>query len=279
MTPVLSIITVTFNCRDLLPRTLESVQEQSFPGIEHVIVDGASTDGTLDLIRAHADRLGSWVSEPDKGIYDAMNKGLHMARGEYVLFLNAGDTFFSKDTVGEVFASSAGPVGSAGSKNAPGPENAPGSENMAGSEGSAGSTRAARPDIYYGQTKIVDAHGRIVGDRRLRAPEQLNWKSFRYGMLVCHQSFIVRRELAPEYDLTWRICADIDWCIRCMKAARTIHNTHRYISCFLEGGFSRQQQRKAWRERFAIMRNHYGLGSTLLSHLYIIFRFLRLSAA
>src|SRR5690606_30099751 len=102
MTPVLSIITVTFNCRDLLPRTLESVQEQSFPGIEHVIVDGASTDGTLDLIRAHADRLGSWVSEPDKGIYDAMNKGLHMARGEYVLFLNAGDTFFSKDTVGEV---------------------------------------------------------------------------------------------------------------------------------------------------------------------------------
>src|SRR5690606_41497725 len=121
MTPVLSIITVTFNCRDLLPRTLESVQEQSFPGIEHVVVDGASTDGTLDLIRAHADRLGSWVSEPDKGIYDAMNKGLHMARGEYVLFLNAGDTFFSKDTVGEVCAPSAGPAGSGGSKTAPAP--------------------------------------------------------------------------------------------------------------------------------------------------------------
>lgn len=245
MEPLISIITVTFNCRELLGATLDSVQRQRFPLAEHIIVDGASTDGTVDLVRRHEAQLGAWISEPDKGIYDAMNKGLRMARGEYVLFLNAGDRFYTDDTLRQVFDQDP-PAGPAG-----------------------------RPDIYYGQTKLIAPGGRIIGDRRLRAPEQLNWRSFRYGMLVCHQSFIVRRALAPGYDLSWRICADIDWCIRCMKAARNIGYTHGYISCFLEGGFSRQQEKKAWKERFAIMKKHYGLASTLLSHVYIAFRFLR----
>lgn len=242
MEPLISIITVTFNCRELLGTTLDSVQRQRFPLAEHIIVDGASADGTVDLIRRHEGQLGAWISEPDKGIYDAMNKGLHMARGEYVLFLNAGDRFYTDDTLRQVFN---------------------------------GDAPAERADICYGQTKLIGADGRIIGDRRLRAPEQLNWRSFRHGMLVCHQSFIVRRALAPEYDLSWRICADIDWCIRCMKAARTIGYTHGYISCFLEGGFSRQQEKKAWKERFEIMKKHYGLATTLLSHVRIAFRYLR----
>ena len=275
----LSVITVTYNCRELLPRTLKSVSEQTFPSVEHIIVDGASTDGTLELIREYLElsieneaRPGAWISEPDKGIYDAMNKGLHMARGKYVLFLNAGDTFYSNDTLNEVFSGSgsvaaAADPGEAGS----GPAAATG-PGETGSSPAAANTAGA--DIYYGQTKLTDREGRITGDRRLRAPEQLNWRSFRYGMLVCHQSFIVRRAIAPEYDLSWQICADIDWCIRCMKAAEKIKNSHVYISCFLEGGVSRQQEKKAWRERFAIMKNHYGLGVALLSHLYIALRFL-----
>src|SRR3546814_13553761 len=116
-----------------------------------------------------------------------------MARGEYVLFLNAGDTFFSGATLAEVFS---------------------GVNNVSGE-----TTVTPEADIYYGQTKIINAEGHMIGDRRLRAPEQLNWKSFRYGMLVCHQSFIVRRSIAPEYDLYWPIRSDIDWCIRGMKAA------------------------------------------------------------
>lgn len=249
----LSVITVTFNCRELLPRTLESVLAQAFSSIEHIIVDGASTDGTVELIRENEAHLGAWISEPDKGIYDAMNKGLRMARGKYVLFLNAGDTFYSEGTLLEVFSAPAA-----------------GEASIVSGEANSGSA-----DIYYGQTKLTDLEGRITGDRRLRAPEQLSWRSFRHGMLVCHQSFIVRRAIAPEYDLSWRICADIDWCIRCMKAAEKIENTHSYIACFLEGGISRQQEKKAWKERFAIMKKYYGLGETLLSHLYIAFRFLR----
>lgn len=235
----LSVITVTYNCRDLLERTLESVQRQTFPAVEHIIVDGGSQDGTAELIRQREAWLGRWISEPDKGIYDAMNKGLNMASGDYILYLNAGDTFFEPGTVEKIFA----------------PDH--------------------DADIYYGQTKITDRSGNITGDRRLRAPEKLNWKSFRHGMLVCHQSFIVKRSIAPAYDLSYAICSDIDWCIRCMKAAGEIQNTHQYISCFLEGGVSRQQEKKAWRERFAIMKKYYGISTTLLSHLYILYRFLR----
>ncbi|QEC52081.1 glycosyl transferase family 2 [Anseongella ginsenosidimutans] len=270
----LSVITVTFNCRELLPRTLESVQAQAFSSIEHIIVDGASTDGTLELIRENEAYLGAWISEPDKGIYDAMNKGLRMARGKYVLFLNAGDTFYSEGTLLEVFSAPA-----AGEASIVSGEAISGSGEAISGSGEAntvfGEANSGSADIYYGQTKLTDLEGRITGDRRLKAPEQLNWRSFRYGMLVCHQSFIVRRAIAPEYDLSWRICADIDWCIRCMKAAEKIENTHSYISCFLEGGISRQQEKKAWKERFAIMKKYYGLGETLLSHLYIAFRFLR----
>lgn len=245
MVPLISVITVTFNCRELLPQTLESVRQQTLPDVEHIIVDGASTDGTRELIAENKGRAGAWISEPDKGIYDAMNKGLRMARGRYVLFLNAGDTFYAEDTLEQVFS------GIAGANEASG-----------------------LPDIYYGQTKILDLQGRITGDRRLRAPRRLHWKSFRKGMLVCHQSFIVKKSIAPQYDLSWRICADIDWCIRCMKAAGVIENTHGYISCFLEGGFSGRQERKAWKERFAIMRKHYGLVSTVLFHGYIVLRYL-----
>src|SRR3546814_20934764 len=90
-----------------------------------------------------------------------------MARGEYVLFLNAGDTFFSGATLAEVFS---------------------GVNNVSGE-----TTVTPEADIYYGQTKIINAEGHMIGDRRWRAPEQLHWKSFSYGMLVCHQSFIVRR--------------------------------------------------------------------------------------
>lgn len=240
--PLISIVTVTYNCREQLRATLASVREQEFGGAEHIVVDGASTDGTAGLIREHASRLGAWLSEPDGGIYDAMNKGLRLARGRYVLFLNAGDTFYRPDTLKMIFAAQG---------------NAP------------------PADIYYGQTKITDLSGRITGDRRLRAPENLNWKSFRHGMLVCHQSFIVKRSLAPSYDLAYSICSDIDWCIRCMKEARDIRYTGQYISCFLEGGVSRQQERRAWKERFSIMNKHYGPAVTLFSHLYIGFRFLR----
>src|SRR5690554_8120833 len=95
----LSVITVTFNAEQTLERTLKSVCLQSYPEIEHIIVDGLSTDHTIDLIHKYdIDKL-LWTSETDNVLYDGMNKGIKLATGDYLCFLNAGDTFFANNTV------------------------------------------------------------------------------------------------------------------------------------------------------------------------------------
>ena len=96
----LSIITITYQAEKFLERTIQSILEQGHRSeIEYVIVDGASTDGTLALIHTYQKDIDQVISEKDRGIYDAMNKGLQVVNGEYVLFLNAGDTFAAKNTL------------------------------------------------------------------------------------------------------------------------------------------------------------------------------------
>ena len=97
--PTFSIITITYNAVRLVEQTLLNVLSQSYPNIEYIVIDGGSTDGTVDIIKRYESGLAYWVSEPDKGIYDAMNKGLQKATGDYVWFINAGDSLCSSDTV------------------------------------------------------------------------------------------------------------------------------------------------------------------------------------
>ena len=89
--PLLSIITVVFNSEEFIERTIKSILSQTYPNIEHIILDGSSRDKTLDIIRAYSDKIAYWKSEPDNGIYDAMNKAQQFANGDYLLFLNSGD--------------------------------------------------------------------------------------------------------------------------------------------------------------------------------------------
>ncbi|UKJ08052.1 glycosyltransferase family 2 protein [Solitalea lacus] len=234
--PVLSIITIVYNGAPFIERTLKSVTEQTYANIEYIVIDGASRDNTLDIIKNYQNNIALWQSEKDKGIYDAMNKGLQLATGDFVLFMNAGDCFYHPSTVESIFY-----------------------EN-------------SLADIYYGDALVVDNENKSLGPRRLRPPEVLTWKSFRMGMLVCHQSFIVKRSIAPLYNLNYKIAADIDWCISCMKNAQQIKNTHLFISRYLAGGASWQNLKKALAERFEIMHNHYGLLSTIGSHIIIALR-------
>lgn len=101
--PTFSIITITYNAVRLVEQTLLNVLSQSYPNIEYIVIDGGSTDGTVDIIKQYESGLAYWVSEPDKGIYDAMNKGLQKATGDYVWFINAGDSLCSSDTVQSSF--------------------------------------------------------------------------------------------------------------------------------------------------------------------------------
>lgn len=99
----ISVITVCYNAVDTLEKTIQSVLEQTYHNIEYIIIDGGSTDGTVEIIHRYVDYLAYWVSEPDRGIYDAMNKGIERATGEWVNFMNAGDYFYNYDVISNVF--------------------------------------------------------------------------------------------------------------------------------------------------------------------------------
>ena len=250
-----SIITCTYQAASLLQRTLDSVRQQTWREVEHILLDGASTDGTVELIQNYRqenevaeDCLHRVVfkSEPDHGLYDAMNKGIGMATGDYLVFLNAGDVLPSRDTL-EMIANSVG-------------------------EGE------AYPGVLYGDTDIVDEAGKFLCHRRLSPPKRLTWHSFLQGMVVCHQAFYARVDLAKRnpYDLRYKLSADVDWCIRIMKDAACqqllLRNVNAVVVNYLAGGMSVKNHRASLLERFQVMRRHYGLLSTIAVHLWFVVR-------
>lgn len=239
-TPLISIVTVTYNAELYLEVTIKSVIEQTYQNIEYILIDGASKDGTVNIIQQYQEHIAYWVSEPDKGLYDAMNKGLRAATGDYVLFLNAGDLLFASDTIQKCFKA-----------------------------------KNAGADIYYGETMLIDEKGKSLGIRsettRRKLPKNMTWQDMKDGMVVCHQSFIVRKNIAPNY-IENNLCADIDWVIYCLKSAKEIVHTDIIISNFLVGGVSKQQQKKAWKDRFVVYKKHYGWFQNLWIHLLIVFK-------
>ena len=257
MATLLSIITVVYNAQSTLQRTIDSVRSQTWTEhIEHVIIDGASTDGTLDILQHYKKsnpKLSiSIVSEPDKGLYDAMNKGLHKAKGTYVCFLNAGDKLHDPHTVEQAFVSAGLGTGSETGKDKP------------------------QIGIIYGDTDIVDNNGKYLHKRHLNPPEYLTWQSFKQGMLVCHQSFYARRDICCDYDTRYRLSADVDWCIRVMREGErkglANHYTHTVLTDYLDEGMTTRNHRASLIERFKVMTQHYGLIPTVVRHITFLFR-------
>jgi glycosyltransferase involved in cell wall biosynthesis len=239
--PKFSIITVTYNAEKVLEDTIQSVIFQTYRNVEYIIVDGASKDHTLEIVNKYHNRINKVISEPDKGLYDAMNKGIQLATGDYLCFLNAGDKFHDSETLQKVV------------------------HTLKGQE---------LPDVIYGETAIVDEEGHFLHMRRLSTPAHLNWKSFKQGMLVCHQAFFANRELAINhlYDLQYRFSADFDWCIRIMKKAKCLHNTQLTLIDYLNEGMTTKNHKASLKERFCIMAKHYGLISTILHHGWFVIR-------
>ena len=244
---LITIVTVTYNAESTLERTLKSVEMQTHGNVEHIIMDGASKDGTLAIAQAYKERNDDRdiriVSEPDKGLYDAMNKAIAIAKGEYICFLNAGDKLHNPQTLEFIV-------------------------HIAQHNPNAG--------VIYGDTDIVDDNGMKLRERRLSPPKRLNWRSFKNGMLVCHQAFYAKRSIVPAYDLSYRFSADFDWCVRIMKKAATMSmplvNSHLTLADYLSEGMTTANHKASLKERFAIMRKHYGLFTTLVQHAWFFIR-------
>ncbi|MBR2318804.1 MAG: glycosyltransferase [Bacteroidaceae bacterium] len=238
--PKFSIITVTYNASSVIMPTLQSVLSQSYANYEYILVDGGSADDTVALAKSSGIEFAHIVSERDNGIYDAMNKGIALATGDYLCFLNAGDAFYSPTTLQTIVDAIAG--------------------------------ETELPDVLYGETAEVDAERNFVRMRRLQAPEKLTWRSFKDGMLVCHQAFYARREIAPMFNLEYRLSSDVDWCIKVMKQARKMVNVNVIVVNYLQNGLSLRYHRKSLVERFRVMSDHYGLLPTIGRHIYFVFR-------
>lgn len=237
----ISIITVVYNASKDLEQTIRNVAAQTYPNIEYIVIDGGSTDGTLDVIAANQQHITKHISEPDKGLYDAMNKGMQLATGDYIWFMNAGDFIESPNTLQQI-----------------------------------ADRFNWQHDIYYGETHLIDSNNQILGTRSAlttrKLPTQLTWKSFRHGQVVSHQAIIVKHSLAEPYNLNYPCGADIDWQIRVCQKAISIANTELVLCKFLLGGVSSQRKRSCWQERFAIFRHYYGLPAALAWHAYFVLR-------
>lgn len=181
----ISIITVSYNSAATIADALRSVGEQSHPDIEHIVIDGGSTDGTQGVVQAHGARVSQFVSERDGGIYDAMNKGLSRAQGDYVGFLNADDVLADPEAIAAV-----------------------------------ASAAQARPDAIYGDLVYVaqDDLQRVVRSWRSGAFRRA---SLKFGWMPPHPTFYVRRTSAQTgagFDTSLRIAADYDFMLRCLIA-------------------------------------------------------------
>ena len=233
----ISIITVVYNSVNLIGRTIKSVINQSYANIEYIIIDGGSNDGTLNIIKKYENKIQTLISEPDNGLYDAMNKGIEVAQGEYLLFINSGDELFNNTIIELIFNNK-------------------------------------EADIYYGDTIITNEDREELGLRRLRPPKKLTLKSLKKGMLVCHQSLVVKKSVIVKFNQTYTFSADFDWIIETVKKAGIIINTNTIISKFLEGGRTSNTVYKGLLERFSIMKKHYGFLPAIMHNLLLIPRFI-----
>lgn len=244
----ISIITITYNSVKTLPRALESVQCQTYPDIEHIIVDGASTDGTVEVIKAYAQKHKNvrWVTEKDEGIYNALNKGIRMATGDVIGFLHSDDVFFSSDSIEQIAAA----------------------------------FTDTESFVVYGDLQYCH------GDKIVRKwhSNPFRSRSLKYGWMAPHPTVYVRHEVYEQvglYDEWFRISADYDMILRIFKAGYTTHYIPKVLVSMETGGASNKNTKarlsKTQEDYIVLKKNHMGAGylTVALKQLRKIRQFLR----
>lgn len=236
MKPLVSVITVCFNAAGTIQATLDSVRAQTWRPVESVVVDGASKDGTQDIVARYDDVTGSVVSEPDRGIYDAMNKGVERATGEYVFFLNADDRFADPGVLADVVAYL---------------------------------TAHPETDVLCGNALYDDGH-----QRERRRFNWVTPSNLLYGNL-CHQAVFARRALfesVGSFDLAFPIVADYDWLLRVFRSGAVTRYIDRDVAVFFSGGMHSRSLEKLQREKRQVQSRYAGPLAFSIGHFFFRLR-------
>lgn len=227
----ISIITITYNSAKTVQRALESVQEQTYPDIEHIIVDGASTDGTREIIEAYAKKHQNvrWKSEKDSGIYDALNKGIGMATGDVIGFLHSDDKLYSPDSIGQIAAA----------------------------------FLTSETDVVYGDLQYCNGQ-RVV--RRWKSND-FHPRALKYGWMPPHPTVYVRSKVYQEvglYDDWFHISADYDMILRIFTAGYQTRYIPEVLVSMETGGASNRNAKarlsKTQEDFLVLKKNHVGAG-------------------
>lgn len=242
-----AIITVTFNAEACVERTIRSVLSQTYPGVDYIIVDGGSKDKTVDVIRRYEDRITRWVSEPDRGIYDGMNKGIQIAHqlsqadgiDRFVLMLNADDTLFEPETLAKVasfLSSNLQPPSP--------PDTNPKSSPYEGERGGL--------SVLCGSWMIHPEHGAY-----LQHPGDLTQLPRRY--VICHQATFVRASVLVThlFDLRYKLAGDFEQLSRLYIEGYTFLTCPDIVICdmVLNEGATERHWRQSVEEGFQIARS------------------------
>jgi glycosyltransferase involved in cell wall biosynthesis len=216
--PLVSVITVVRNAGHAIEQTICSVAAQTYGNVEYIVVDGQSTDATLDIIRRYDADIDYWVSEADRGIYDAMNKGVALCNGEFIGIIGAGD-WYESDAIEKVVAT----------------------------------FRAGGADVVYGDVEIVDGETGLAYWRRSRSDLMPRTMSS-----ISHTTTFVRRPLfgVRPFDETWKIAGDYDFCLGLYVAGHKFVHAGGAIAHFRIGGAS--SSRKTAYEVFRVHRKYLG---------------------
>jgi glycosyltransferase involved in cell wall biosynthesis len=220
--PQLSLVTVTYNSAGTLLDTIASVRAQQYPGLQYIVIDGGSTDGTLEIIRQNSDVITDWVSEADRGVYDAMNKGIAMASGEVIGLVNSDDFLEpgALQAVAEAYR------------------------------------QAPTADVFHGNVRNIHEP---QGHRYVFRPSSDLRRAAVKGMPVAHPAtFVSKRayDAHGTFDLRYRIAADYDLILRLLEAGVQFVHVDRVLSNMRQGGLSGQQHWRTSHEVYCIKRAH-----------------------